>query len=107
MPSIHEILTWFTSGNGRLIAAAALFTLMYALKFVPIVEQRVLTTPRRRQVALAFLATSPAVFLLSAGAPWVDVLATALNAFLAGMGIHVLMKVGVQGGTVGGPPRES
>jgi hypothetical protein len=99
-PSIRQILEWFASGQHRLIAAAILFAVMYALKLIPKVEQRVLTTPQRRLGAVVFLAMAPAVSLLAAGAPAIDVLESAIVIGLGAMGIHVSAKV-VRGSPIG------
>lgn len=104
MPTVHEIIVWTTSGNGRLIAAALLFILMYAVKLVPWVQENILTTPRRKQLATAFLALVPAVWMLAdQTVPWVTTLTTAIEAFLGAMGIHVGINV-ARGRSVGAVP---
>ena len=103
MPSIRQILEWASSGSHRLVAAAVLFGAMYALKLIPGVEARCLTTPRRRLAAVAFLSMAPAVALLAAGAPLLDVIESAIVIGLGAVGMHSAFKVG-GGGTVGAPP---
>lgn len=90
MPALSTIIAWLQSGHGRLIAAAVLFGLMWALKSVPWVKSNLLTTPRRKQLAVAFLATAPAVAMLSEAAPTSEVVATALTLFVGAMGINAL-----------------
>lgn len=104
MPTIHDALAWFTSGFGRAIAAGVIVAIMYVVKLHPWVERRLLTTPRRRQIAIAFLAVGPAMWLLADGSvPPITVIETALEAFLGAMGIHVGLKV-LRGQTVGDSP---
>lgn len=88
MPELQELLEWALSGEGRLIAAAVLFLLMWALKHVPIVKTKLLTTPRRKQAASLFMAMAPAVWLLVEGAPPVEVISTAVMVALASNGLN-------------------
>lgn len=105
MPTIHQILEWFASGQHRLIAAAILFALMWLLKLLPGVEEKLLTTPQRRLAAVVFMALAPAVSLLATGAPVVDVLESALVIGFAAMGIHAGSKV-AGGGTIGATEKD-
>lgn len=91
--NLPEIINALQSGSGRLIAAALIFALMWAIKSVPWVEVNVLTTPRRRQLAVAFLATAPAATMLAGDVCWVDCLVAFGTIFAEAMGIHVGVNV--------------
>lgn len=88
MPTTHQIIEWIQSGHGRLIAAAVIFVLMWAIKCLPWVRAKLLTTPRRKQIASWFLMLPPAVWMIVQGAPWVDVVAAAVGIVLAANGIN-------------------
>lgn len=103
MPTVHDLIVWFASRQGRPLAAASLFVVMYVVKLHPWVEQKLLTTPRRRLYANAFLAASPAVYLLAdQSVPAPEVIETAIEACLGAMGIHVGWKV-LKGRVLGAP----
>lgn len=106
MPTVAEVFAWFTMGGGRPIGAASLTLLMWAVKSIPHVEQKLLTTPRRKMAANAFLALGPAVYLLADDSvPWASVLEMAFYTFTSAMGLHVVWKVGVLGKPVGDKPQ--
>lgn len=87
MPELTQLLQWAQSGEGRLIAAAVLFALMWAVKSVPLIRDHV-NTPRRKQAANALIALTPAVYLMVEGAPPVEVLSTAITIALTANGIN-------------------
>jgi hypothetical protein len=87
MPTLDQLLAWVQSGEGRLILAALLFLLMWAVKNVPYVKG-LLTTPRRKQAASMLLALPPAVWLLVEGAPAVEVVSSALMIVLSANGLN-------------------
>lgn len=87
MPTIDQLLEWFSSGEGRLILAALLFLLMWAVKNVPYVKG-LLTTPRRKQAASVLLAMPPAVWLLVQGAPPIEIVSSALMIVFAANGLN-------------------
>lgn len=88
MPEPEQLISFLLSGEARLVASAILFALFAALKKVPAVRDRLLTTPRRKQAAAMFVAMAPAVWLLSEGAPWVEVVASAVGIALMANGIN-------------------
>jgi hypothetical protein len=87
MPEVAQLLEWFISGNGRLIAAAALFALMWGAKSLPLVSAH-LTTPRRKQAVNALMAMAPAAWLIVQGAPWEEIAGEAILIALAANGIN-------------------
>jgi len=87
MPNTEQLVTWFSSGEGRLILVAVLFLLMWAVKNVPLVKG-LLTTPRRKQAASVLLAMGPAVWLIAEGAPPIEVVASALGIVFAANGLN-------------------
>jgi len=87
MPSLDQFVAWFSSGEGRLILAAGLFLLMWAVKNIPYVKG-LLTTPRRKQAASVLLALGPAVWLIVQGAPAVEIVSTALGIVFAANGLN-------------------
>lgn len=104
--SLPEILNMLRTGEGQLIAAGLLFLIMWALKSIPAIEQRYLTTPRRRLAVVVFLAMAPAVTMLAEGIDPVDCLITAIILGASAMGIHTFGNV-LQGkpvGVQGAPP---
>lgn len=90
MPSFTDIIGWLQSGDGRLVAAGVLFFLMWGIKSIPLVKEKLLTTPRRKQLAVAFLALAPAVAMLTGDAPVLEVAVTALTLFFSAMGLNTL-----------------
>jgi hypothetical protein len=102
---LADIIPLLFQGDGRLILAGFLFLLMWAIKSLPGMEQKVLTTPRRRLVATAFLAATPAVTMIVQGVAagnvdWSRVASTAAILFLGAIGIHTVNNVS-QGKPVG------
>lgn len=89
MPEVTQLIQWFTSGEGRLIAAALLFVAMWAVKRAPIVRDYI-NTPRRKQAANTLMAMAPAAWLMVEGAPPVEVISTALTIALSAKGINTL-----------------
>ena len=89
MPDITQILNWFMSGEGRLIAAALLFVAMWAVKHAPIVRDYI-NTPRRKQAANTLMAMTPAAWLMVQGAPPLEVITTAGTIACSAMGINTL-----------------
>ena len=89
MPDVTQLLQWAMSGEGRLIAAAALFVSMWAVKNAPIVRDFI-NTPRRKQAANTLMALAPAAWLLVQGAPPVEVVSTAITIALSAKGINTL-----------------
>lgn len=87
MPEVSDLLKWVMSGEGRLVAAAILFLIMWGIKRSPILKDHI-NTPRRKQAANLVLAMAPAVYLLAEGAAPVDVLSTALTVALSAHGIN-------------------
>jgi hypothetical protein len=89
MFDITQLLNWFMSGEGRLVAAALLFTLMWAVKSLSALEPY-LNTPRSKQAVNLLLAMTPAVWLMVEGASPVEVSATAIGIALSAHGINTL-----------------
>jgi hypothetical protein len=88
MPETTQIVQWIRTGEIRLVVAAALFLLMWAIKAIPWVRLKLLTTPRHKQVASWFLLLPPAVWMIVNGAPWVEIVASAVGIILAANGIN-------------------
>jgi len=88
MPTTLQVIEWIQSGNGRLVVAAVLFVLMWAIKSLPWVRDKILTTPRRKQIAAWLLMMPPAVWMIVEGAPWAEVVAAAVGIILAANGIN-------------------
>lgn len=88
MPTTIQIFEWVQSGDSRLLVAAALFAAMWAIKALPWVRSKILTTPRRKQAATWFLMLPPAVWMIVEGSSWVEVVASAVGIILAANGIN-------------------
>lgn len=86
------------SANGRLVAAALLFVIMWAIQSVPPVKAWLdvdsgkLTSGRKKAIANVLLAMTPAALALSQGKPAAEVLAVAIGAATSASGIHSLGK---------------
>ena len=86
------------SANGRLVAAAALFIIMWVLQAVPPVkvwlnvDSGKLTSGRKKAIANVLLAMTPAALALSQGKPAAEVLAVAVGAATSASGIQSLGK---------------
>ena len=86
------------SSNGRLVAAAMLFIIMWALQSVPPikawleVDSGKMTSGRKKAAATVLLAMTPAALALSQGKPAAEVLAVAIGAATSASGIHSLGK---------------
>ena len=61
--SYQDIARHLVSGDGRLVAAAALFVFVWVLKSNAKIRDRFLTTPSRKRAAVALLAAIPAAAL--------------------------------------------
>jgi len=96
MADLQQILQWFTSGSGRLVAAGSLFVIMWAIKsHVPTVDKwlgtdsQYLSSKRKKLLANALLATAPAAMMLTDDAvPLQEVAITWASAFLGSMGLQ-------------------
>lgn len=95
MASLQEISGYFVSGQGRLIAAAILFVLMWGLKNVPLIGRWLksntgwLTAARKKTVANVVLAMAPAAVMLADPTTSInDVLWEAVLIAFAAAGIH-------------------
>ena len=103
MAELQEILAWFMSGEGRLVAAAALFALMFLLERVPFVKDFLnydgwklgvdsadswMTRSRKKLASNIILALAPTALMLTTDAPMAEVLSTGLTAALAAAGIN-------------------
>lgn len=87
-----ETLQWFATPDGRLAAAGILFALIWVIKNLPMVKDKLLTTDRRRLIATIIVGLSPAAIMLAdttvpAGEAWRFAFWTLLGA------------MGIQGGT--------
>lgn len=90
---LNQAAMWLISGDGRLACAGALFVLVWALKSVPVVRERILTTPSRKKVAVVLIAAIPAAAgLLATSAPVSQVLVTFVTAVIGAMGLHSASK---------------
>ena len=89
MPELTQLIEWFMSGEGRLIAAALLFVAMWAVKHAPVVRDYI-NTPRRKQAANTLMAMTPAVWLMVQGVPPLEVVSTAITIALSAKGINTL-----------------
>lgn len=92
------------SGNGRLVAGAALFAVIWALKSLPKLkdwlarDSGALTSGRKKALANLLLAMAPVAFALTDGTkPLDDVLVTAITAVATAAGIHSLGKTAIGG----------
>lgn len=71
MPTVQQLMEWMRSGEGRLIAAAVLYILMWLLKaHVPIVEKWLqtdgkLNSKRKKALANVVLAMTPVAVVLT------------------------------------------
>lgn len=83
-----QVFDWIQSGSGRLLLAALLFVAMWAVKMLPWVKAKILTTPRRKQIAAWFLMLPPAVWMIVEGEPWPEVVAVSVGIILAANGIN-------------------
>ena len=90
MESITAVAAWLETGEGRIAAALVLFLVLWGIKNVGWVKKKVLTTPRRRQFAVALLATAPVITMLLDSVPAKDAFITGLTAFLSAMGLNSL-----------------
>ena len=88
--SYQDIARHLVSGDGRLVAAAALFVFVWVLKSNVKIRDRFLTTPSRRRAAVALLAAIPAaaLALTDSGVSLRDVMATFLTALFGAMGLN-------------------
>ena len=104
MPKLNELISWFMSGNGRLVAGAALFVTMWAVKSLPRVKEWIgedsgsFTSGRKKALANLLLAMAPvAVALVDGSMPLPDVVATAATAVATAAGIHSMGKAAIGG----------
>ena len=104
MPNLQQVLEWFMSGSGRLVAGAALFAVIWALKSLPKLkgwlgkDSGALTSGRKKALANLLLAMAPVALALTDGSkPLADVLTTAMTAMATAAGIHSLGKTVVGG----------
>jgi len=104
MPNLQDVIGWFMSGNGRLVAGAALFAVIWALKSLPKLkdwlarDSGALTSGRKKALANLLLAMAPVAFALTDGTkPLDDVLVTAITAVATAAGIHSLGKTAIGG----------
>lgn len=88
MPSAIEVYGWIQSGNERLVIAALLFGVIWGIKSIPWIRVKLLTTPRRKQIASWIVMLPPAVWLIADGAPWPEVVASVVGIVLAANGIN-------------------
>ena len=98
MPDLKTIIEWFMTGNGRLVAGASLFLLMWMIKSVPKVKEWLekdsgkLTSDRKKALANVILAMAPVAVALTQDKPLLDAVATAIAAATSASGIHSLGK---------------
>lgn len=93
MVALQEILGWFMSGEGRLVAAAILFLLMWALKKLPGVgpwldKDGKLTSKQKKTLANVVLALAPTALMLTTDAAMIDVITTGVTAALSAAGLQ-------------------
>jgi len=94
MATLQDILGWFMSGEGRLVAAAILFFLIWALKKLPWVgpwldeDSGAFTSKRKKMAANIVLALAPTALMLTTDASWVDVITTGVTAALTASGLQ-------------------
>lgn len=106
-PTADELFGWAMSGQGNLIAAAALFMLIALIERVPFVKPWLgvdgwkagvdnadswLTSKRKKLVANVVLAMGPTAMLLSSGADWHEVLWTTLTVVLMAAGVNAKLS---------------
>ncbi len=101
---MQDVIGWFMSGNGRLVAGAALFAVIWALKSLPKLKDWLgkdsgsWTSGRKKALANLLLAMAPVAFALTDGTkPLDDVLATAMTAIATAAGIHSIGKTAIGG----------
>ncbi len=99
MATLQEILGWFMSGSGRVVAGALLFLVMWGVKSLPIVKVWLkkdsgwLTSKRKKLATNTLLAMGPtALALTNESTPPREVLTTALEAALVAMGLQGGLK---------------
>ena len=101
---MQQVLEWFMSGSGRLVAGAALFAVIWALKSLPKLKDWLgkdsgsWTSGRKKALANLLLAMAPVALALTDGSkPLADVITTAMTAMATAAGIHSLGKTVVGG----------
>lgn len=102
-PSAEELFGWALSGEGRLIAAAILFIMIFVIERVAFVKLWLnfdgwkagvdnadawMTSARKKLIANFILALSPTAFLIANGEDWKQVLMSALAIALMAAGVN-------------------
>lgn len=94
MATIEQVLGWFMSGEGRLIAAAMLFVCVWAMKHLPWIGPWIaadsgrLTSKRKKVVANVLGAMAPVAFMLTTDAPTQEVITAAVEIALIAAGVQ-------------------
>lgn len=112
--TITDILALFTEGSWKAAAAGALFVVFFVLERFPLVGEWLskdtlpprgwpdwivwFTGARKKAIANVVLAWTPAAYLLASGAPWEQVVTTALVASFGAAGLNGMGKT-LSGGT--------
>jgi len=89
LEALQPVISWFLSPVGRLVGAVIIFLIIWAIKSVPWVKKKILTTKRRKLLATAIAALLPAIIMLidssiKAEEAW----SMAMSLFLSAMGIQ-------------------
>ena len=89
-----DLVTMASHGpSAMVIAALALYLIMWGILKVPWVSNTLLTTPWRKRAAVVFLAVAPAVVdALVMGKSWKEVASVALMMALGATGVHQLVS---------------
>jgi len=83
------MVDWLTTPDGRIAAAGVLFVLIWAIKSLPFVRSRILTTKRAKLAASALVAMAPAALMLAdSSVPARDAWLFAISTWLGAMGLQ-------------------
>lgn len=106
---MHTVMAWILSGRSRLVAAGCLFLLVWAIKTMPYVQRKVLTTKARKRAAVVALAAVGAVALaIAGGQSGEQIFDTFVMAIIGATGIHKLVKRGSgQADAAPAPPEQA
>jgi hypothetical protein len=99
MATLQDIFGYFTSGQGRLIAAGILFALIFALERVPWIKTwlnkdsgKWLSSARKKLAANVLLAMGPtALMLTDPNASANDILLTTITAITSAAGVNSIV----------------
>lgn len=89
---MKSLLLWMGTGQGRIVAALALYAVVWGLERAPVVRGWLDGRPTLKRAAAVALTVLPAAAAgLWAGLPLADVWQTAVTAFLAATGLNAVV----------------